>query len=432
MCTPIANTNGQWGSYIDSLLVATSGTCVTGLCSLKNGVGNDFTLFGQIVLLVCIQLGGLGFVTFFSFIVTLFKRKMEFKDRLFLSIAVGSETISNLSKFVRKVIFISFIWEALGFLLGIPIFMQAYQNNIGQALWASCFHSISSFNNAGFDIFGSSSLMQGYGTVIDNLSNGMYFYLNILTMLLIVAGGISFLTYINIFSFGKKNRISSFSKITLIMTGILIVVGYILFQCIEGFKGANAMNPLQCVFQSVTLRTAGYVTYDQALLTFPGKIISCILMFIGGCPVSTAGGIKTVTMFVIILAIYSYIRGRKVYAFNRKFNDNTILKAMAVTFLAIVTIIIGSIAIGAFEKDSSNPLAHDYSNIFYETFSAFGTVGVTAGITTSLTIGSKIVLCFLMFLGRLGPVTMFQIFQKNLNTEDNPHYQLVDEDISVG
>jgi len=424
---PISRTNGNWGTYIDSLFVATSGTCVTGLSSVTNGVGKDFTFFGQLVLLICIQIGGLGFITIFAFIVTLFRRKMEFKNALFLTMAVGTTTIANLKSFVRKVILISLSFELLGFLLGLPVFIELFKGQPGLIIWNSLFHSISAFNNAGFDIFGNVSLVLNRGTILDKLSSGLYTYYLIYTMILIVAGGLSFLTYIDVINIKKIRRYRSSTKIVLLMTLLLIIIGYIAFMLTDSFKEVDKMSPLDCIFQSITLRTAGFASYDQANLSIAGRIVSCILMFIGGSPLSTAGGIKTTTIFIIILAVVSYMRGKPVSAFNRRFSEKTVLKAMSVVFLGIVIIIIGTITLCLFEV----PQGKEFSDLTYEVFSAFGTVGVTTGITPSLTIGSKITLCIIMLLGRLGPITMFQIFQKNMNIEEKPHFTLVEEEVTI-
>ena len=173
---PFAHQSGQWGNYLDSIFISTSATCVTGLCTYELGIGGELTLFGQIVTLVMIQIGGLGFITIFAFIVSIFTRKLKFRDRLFLSQAVNSNTVALVSKYVSRVIAIVIILESLGFLLGLPIFLEpeylkATGLTVPQALWMSLFHSISAFNNAGFDLFGNTSLIRGVGNIyIDSMS----------------------------------------------------------------------------------------------------------------------------------------------------------------------------------------------------------------------------------------------------------------------
>lgn len=429
---PISQTSGNWGSYIDCLVASTSATCVTGLCSFVGGIGNTLTFFGQFVMLLLIQIGGLGFITVLTFFITWFTGKLQFKNRYFLSQAVGSTNVADVVKFVRKILLIVGIVELLGFLLGLPVFFTMYPGDPGKAIWNSVFISISSFNNAGFDLFGGDSLVRiASNPDIYNLPNWAYYYLCSYIMVLIVVGGLSFLTIMDIFTFKRAKQWRAFTKIALSMTGILIIGGFAVFMLTEGIKPDNPMDPFQALFQSVTLRTAGFANYDQSQLSMGGQITSCLLMFIGGNPLSTAGGVKTTTIFIIVLSIVSYFRGRRVVAFKRTYSYQMIIKAMALIFVAIFAIMISFVIVFSMENGAKNPLATS-DNIFYELFSAFGTVGVTRGLTTTLTIGSKIVICLLMFLGRLGPMTMFQIFQKNMNIKDDKHYEYVEEDILIG
>ena len=229
--TPIGQTSGKWGNYVDALFTATSATCVTGLVTYKDGIIGSLTFFGQLIVLICIQVGGLGFFTILAFVITLFKRKLEFKDRYILSQAVGSESMFALSKFVRKIILISFSFELIGALLSLPVFFQVY-DKIGDVIWVSIFHSISSYNNAGFDIIGTTSLIVSPSNpILETMPQWAYIYLNFVTMFLIVAGGISFIVIIEIFSFKKRaKRWSVFTKIVLFMTTILIFGGAGIFM----------------------------------------------------------------------------------------------------------------------------------------------------------------------------------------------------------
>lgn len=432
---PWSQKSNTWGSYIDALFTATSATCVTGLVSYKEGVIGTLTFFGQLVVLICIQIGGLGFFTILAFIITLFKRKLEFKDRYTLSQAVGSESMSVLSKFVRKIILISFTCELVGALLCLPVFMQIYDNP-KDIIWVSIFHSISSYNNAGFDIFGTLSLIDcPENPLIYNMPEWAYIYLNYVTMFLIVSGGISFIVVIEIFSFKKRpKQWSVFTKIVLSMTSILLVVGTCLFLLTDGLKSDNPMDITQAIFQSVTLRTAGFATYNQADLSTAGKMISCFLMFTGAAPLSTGGGIKVTTTFLLCVAMYSYLRGRKVVAFKRLFSQKTILKGFSLMILAFAVVVL-SFTINA-TIESFNPefgsQQFDSLDLLYESFSAFGTVGVSTGVTPFLNWGSKLILIIVMFIGRLGPITFFQLFHTNINIEDNRSYSYIEEDFLIG
>lgn len=428
---PFAHQNGQWGNYMDALFNATSATCVTGLSTYKVGIGNELTLFGQIVMLVMIQIGGLGFITILTFFVSLIQRKLLFKDRYLLAQAVNSSSIADVSKFVRRVIIIVFTAETLGFLLGLPVFLQVPGYSVGKSLWVSLFTSVSAFNNAGFDLFGASSLIRGAAipTIVDTMPNWAYYYMQGYIMILIIMGGLSFLTIIELtFQKRKPRQWSSFTKITLIMTATLIVFGFGVLMLTDGISGN--ITPYQALFQSVTTRTAGFATVDQSSLSHAGKTVSSFLMFIGGSPISTAGGIKTTTLFITILCVVRFLQGRKISAFKREFTNSSIVKTMTLVFMSIIVLITGYVCIASFEKN--NPVATT-ENTLYETFSAFGTVGLSASFTTSgITIGTKIVLCLLMFFGRLGPITLFQIFQTNIDNEKNTHYREIPTDVIIG
>lgn len=414
---------------MDSLFIATSATCVTGLSTYANGLGGELTLFGQAVVMVMIQIGGLGFITIFTFFISLFQKKLQFKDRLFLSQAVNSNTIAGVSKFVKRVIFIVLITETLGFLLGLPVFLNVESYSTGEALWASAFTSISAFNNAGFDIFGAYSLIRiAENPIIYNLPTWAYYYLCSYIMMLIILGGISFITIIDLVILRKKpKQWNSFVKIVLMTTGILLVSGFVIFTFTDVISGN--INTFEAAFQSVTLRTAGFANFDENNLSLAGKVISCLFMFIGGSPISTAGGIKTTTVFIIILCLVRFLQGKSITAFKREYTRTSILKAMSLVFLSLLTIVVGFILVASFEQ--GKPLATS-ENIIFEVFSAFGTVGLSAGLTPALEVGSKITIIILMFFGRLGPITLFQIFQNDLDNEENIHFKRVEADVIIG
>ncbi len=425
---PFAHRDGQWGNYMDALFHATSATCVTGLSTYSLGIGGELTFFGQIVMLVMIQIGGLGFITILTFFVSLIQKKIQFKDRYMLAQAVNSTSIADVGKFVRRVIIIVVTAETLGFALGLPVFLNVPGYTVSKAIWASVFTSISAFNNAGFDIFGGTSLIQGMGTIVDTMPQWAYYYMQGYIMILIVMGGLSFLTIIELtFQRKKAKQLSSFTRITLLMTGSLIVFGFGVLMLTDGISGN--ITPYQALFQSVTTRTAGFASFDQSTLSPAGKTVSCVLMFIGGSPISTAGGIKTTTIFVLILCFIRFLQGRKISAFKREFTNSSIIKTMTLVFLSVVVLLVGYVCIASFERGNN---AATTDAVLYETFSAFGTVGLSENLTITLSLGSKIVICILMFFGRLGPITLFQIFQKNIDNEKNTHYREVPTDVIIG
>ena len=427
---PFSRRAGNYGSYLDSLFLATSATCVTGLNSFSNGINMELTFVGQLILLILIQVGGLGFITLLTFILTLFNHKLQFKDRLFISLMVNSEDMAQVVTFVRKIILISFSCELLGFLLGLPVFLQ-FSEDVPHALWNSLFTSISSYNNAGFDLFGSSSLIRGNGGFIDSLPNWAYYYMCSYIMFLIVLGGISFLVVMDIFAKHNFKRLRVFTKISLLMTGVLIATGFIVFWIGQGFK-----SPFDALFQSVTCRTAGFATVDQDKLSVLNKVFSCFLMFFGGNPLGTAGGVKTTTLYIIVLAMVCYLTGRKVTSFHRRYSNEVIVKAMSLVILGVSVIFISFIMIYAFEgnldMEALGLESTKASALVYEVFSAFGTVGVSAGVTPHLSVGSKLVIIVLMFIGRLGPITFLQLLGSKMRFDDQSKIKYVEEDFLIG
>ena len=429
LCLPFAHKDGQWGNFMDALFHATSATCVTGLSTYVKGIGAELNLFGQIIMLIMIQVGGLGFITILTFFASLVQKRMQFKDRYMLAQAVNSNSIADVGKFVKRVIIIVSTVEVTGFLLGLPVFLSIPGVSKLEGIWASLFTSISAFNNAGFDIFGATSLVRGLGNaVIDEMPLWAYYYMQGYIMVLIVLGGISFLTIIEtVFQRRKPRQWSAFTRISLLMTSVLLVSGFALF-CITDVISGN-ITALDALFQSVTCRTAGFATFDQSALSPAGKTISSMLMFIGGSPIGTAGGIKTTTIFIIVLCLVRFLQGKPISAFKREYSKTSIIKSMTLMLLGILVVIIGFILVKSFEHDNE---AATTENVLFETFSAFGTVGLSTGITTTLSVGSKIVICILMFFGRLGPITLFQIFQTNMDNEKNTHYREVQTDVIIG
>ena len=443
LATPFAQTSGKWAfnytsddgtiriTYLDCLFTAVSATCVTGLCTFVEGIGGALTFTGQLIVLILIQIGGLGFITVLTFVATLFRSKLQFKNRVFLSQALNATNFADVVIFVRRIIIISSICEFTGFLMGLPVAFTLYPHDTLKALWTSLFTSVSAFNNAGFDIFGNTSLIAEPGTMMAMLKEqhswAYYYYLSYI-MLLIIVGGISFLVIIEVFSFKKTpKQYSAFTKIVLATSATLLVLGSVAFFLSDGIEETNRINFFEAVFQSVTCRTAGFSIIDQGKLSNAGKTISCMLMFIGGSPLSTAGGIKTTTVFIVMLAMSCHLRGKSVVAFNRGYSSNTILKGMTLMVLAFLGVVAAIIAVASFEK--VNPAATT-DVVIFETFSAFGTVGLTANLTPLLSNGSKIVICIMMFLGRLGPMTFFQVFRSNV--EGTSHFQYIEEDFLVG
>ena len=431
LSTPWAQVSGEWGSYVDGIFMATSAICVTGFDCYLTGLGNTLTLFGQIVELVLIQIGGLGFITILTAVIAIFK-KITFSDRYYLSQATNSTSIGHVVPFVRKLLLVTFVFETIGFALLIPPFIDM-RGNTPMAYFNALFHAVSAFNNAGLDLFGNgTSLIRHLNPLLSNMSDWAYYYLLVVTMLLIIAGGLSFIALIEIFSFKKRpHQWSPHTKICVLMAGILIVAGALVFFLSDGvIKADNRMNFLDALFMSISSRTAGFSTYSPSDFSTTGRIVGWMLMFIGGGPLGTASGIKTTTVFIIVLSIFCYLRGRKVTAFHRRYSQTLIVKSMAVMLTSIFIVILGFIVLSQCEKNNSN---FTESVGIYETISAFTNTGLSATTTSDLTVGSRIVYTILMFIGRLGPMTMFSVFSSNMYIdEDNGHVEYVDVDVLIG
>ncbi|MCD8204363.1 MAG: hypothetical protein LUC16_00845 [Coprobacillus sp.] len=438
--TPPFRNSGDWGdSFMDDLFTAVSATCVTGLVSYADGIVAIYNFWGQLVILIMIEVGGISFITLLTFVVTLFRRRMQMRNRYLLAQAVNANSMGTMVRYVRNIVVISLTIELIGAILLFPVFYLMYPGDLSSAIWTSIFQSVSSFCNAGFDILGNTSYIRGLGGIIDSIANWAYIYLQFVTMFLIVIGGISFLVLTDLFTFKKtrrRNRV--LNKIIMCTSGVLLAGGFAIFLLTDCLGGN--MTVMQCLFQSVTCRTAGFATYSQDQITMSGRVISCILMFIGGSPLSTAGGIKVTTIYLIALAIVRTLQGKKIESFDRKYSDKSVIRAMMLIILSVIIIIIGFIAVDSFERAASGitPETADEveeisaSNILFEVFSAFGTCGLSTGITPTLSTGSKITLCIVMFLGRIGPVTVFQVFNRDLNKEEDSHYDVVEANILIG
>ena len=441
------NPNNEWchqGSYLDAFFTSLSAMSLTGLTTYPDGLVDTLSGAGQIIVMVLVQIGGLGIVTILTFLFSIFRRKLQFRDRLMISQAIAFNNFGEIVRFVRRLTIITVICELVGFGMGIPVFMQLFPNDWSHILSYSLFYSVSSFNNAGFDLFNSTnSLIGGLftnngGAILTN--NWLYYYFTIYNGFLSLLGGVSFLVIIDaVIEHRNPRRWSSFTKMVLVMTvGLIVVMSFFLFLT-DGLKADNPMNFFQVVMFIINCRTAGYSVYPVSEVSLPGKMICSLMMFIGGSPLSTAGGIKITTIFIIMISIVSYFRGKRIPAFKRNFSDTIVAKSMSLVFIVVTIIIVSFILVSLFgireiEGHTMNPeLKEDLQGIYlFSCFSFFGNVGFYTGIEPYLSVGSKIVLCFLMLLGHLGPMTFFQLFQNHLDKNSNVHYSFVEEDFLIG
>ena len=441
------NPNNEWchvGSYMDAFFTSLSAMSLTGLTTYPEGLVNTLSGAGQIIVMVLVQIGGLGIVTILTFLFSIFRRKLQFRDRLMISQAIAFNNFGEIVKFVRRLIIIAAICEVIGFALGLPVFIALFPGDWSHIISYSLFYSVSSFNNAGFDLFQSTnSLINGLfannGAAILT-DNWLYYYFTIYNGFLSLLGGISFLVIIDaVFEHRNPRRWSSFTKMILTATAGLIVVMSLILFLTDGLKQDNPMNIFQVVLTIINCRTAGYSVYPISEISLPGKMVCSLMMFIGGSPLSTAGGIKVTTIFIIIVSILSYFRGKRLPAFKRNFSDNIVAKSMSLVFIVVTIIIVSFILVSLFgvreipgytmDETAKGDLLGLY---LFSCFSFFGNVGFYTGIEPYLSVGSKIVLCFLMLLGHLGPMAFFQIFQNHLDKNSNVHYSFVEEDFLIG
>lgn len=414
---PFAVKNGQSLSWIDSFFLSTSAVCVTGLTPVLN-VGATLSGFGQGVMATLIQIGGLGFVTLAVFFMVILGAKVNLTQRNLVKESLNQNTNQGMVRLVLKIVLITFLIEIVGMIINTFVFLQWY--NIGDSIRYSVFHTISAFNNAGFEIFG---LDNGLIKFADNI------WFNLTSSVLIILGGLGYIVIYDILKAKRWKKLAIHTKIVLKMTLILLIVGTLLFKL--GQVGDKSFSWLDAFFQSVTCRTAGFTTIDMTTLTGFSIMIGIGLMFIGAAPCSTGGGVKVTSAYVIAKTIGSYSVGKKTICYNRRISSETKLKAFILLIIAILLIFFSTLIILGIEEfnDLSNLT---FESALFEVVSAFGTTGLSLGITPTLHWVSKIALCVMMFFGRVGALTMFSLWNRNMNKVDDESVTYLEEKIIVG
>lgn len=379
---PFCVKEGVHLSYIDSLYTSTSAVCVTGLIAVD--AGDTFTPLGQMILGLLMQTGGLGVTTVGAGLMLLMRKKVDLKERTLVKEALNVDSGKGLITLVKRIFIVTIVFETAGALLSLLVFIQDYP--FPKALGISIFHSVAAFNNAGFDILGNFQSLVNYSDSI---------MLNIVTCFLIFFGGIGFLVIWELLE--KKCRwkkLSMHAKIVLSVSGVLIVVGTVLIKATENVSWMGA------VFNSISARTAGFSTYSLAGFSKSGLLVIMILMFIGSSPGSTGGGIKTTTFFVLLQGIRSSATNTSEKAFHYSIPKDAYKKASVIALIAASVILVGTYLMGIFEPDA------DFFDVFFEVTSAYGTVGLSTGITPGLSVPSKLLSIIIMYIGRLGPWTV--------------------------
>ena len=402
---PVSSRNGESCGAMTAVFTATSATCVTGL-SLVDSY-SQWSAFGQVVLLGLIQIGGLGYMAFVSVFYFLLRRRIGLRERLVLQQAMALDELKGVVRLVRLMLAGTFLVEGTGALILTFRFLTEYP--LKKALWLGVFHAVSAFCNAGFDILGfitpGASLAAFRGDVVVNLT---------LTALIVI-GGLGFFVWNDLLMLRQKNhRLSVHTRLVLWTTGILLVGGTLAILALEWNNPATlggltvGKKILAAFFQSGTTRTAGFAAVDQGSLTGSGKLVSMLLMLVGGSSGSTAGGIKTVSVALLFLMSYSVLRNRKeTVLFGRRIPQQQMASAASIALLVSGLGLMGGMILSA-----TNGLA--LSDCLYESISAICTVGLSTGITAGLNLGSKILLIVYMFFGRVGIMTISFAFMTKI------------------
>ena len=386
LALPVSTRDGHSIGLFDSLFTATSAVCVTGLVAVDTGT--TFSMFGQAVLLVLIQVGGLGFMVFATRVMMMLGRRISIKNRLLIRESMNGASLSNLGGLARRYLLLALGIEAAGAALLAIRFVPMYGPRRG--LWFAVFHAVSAFCNAGFDLFGDFSSLTGFAT--DPL-------VLITVAALIVLGGLGFSVILEVLRNrqGLKN-LSLHTRIVLTFTLALLLMGTVFYALVEHGR----LDVLNAFFQSVTMRTAGFNSVDLASFTDGSKLFSSLLMIIGASPASPGGGMKTTTVAVVALLIFSVVKGDDgVNAARRRFSADTVRRALAVVALFLAMLLLGTLSISIIENGRFS-----LADILFECSSAMGTVGVSAIGTPNLHPVSRALLMPMMFLGRVGPLTL--------------------------
>ena len=405
-------------SFLDALFTSTSSVCVTGLLTIVPKY--QFTMVGKIILLILIQIGGLGVIACITAFFMLLKRKITVKERLVIQEAYNMEYLGGLVGMIRKILIGTIVVEGIGAVFYAIQFISDF--GFVKGIWYGIFHSVSAFCNAGIDILGDDSLA-GYVT------NPL---INITTMLLIILGGIGFMVWYDVIDNSKKicrqeiskkywfTRLRLHSKIAIVTSGILLIVGTFFNFILEYNNPATighltvGQKLMASAFQAVTTRTAGFSTFQQSGMHEETSFLNIILMFIGGSPGGTAGGLKTTTFALLFLAFHTMLRGgNDIECFRRKVDEESFHVAFVAIMLALGGYIIGITIIAVIEPDTIS-----FQRIMYETASAMATVGLSQNLTTHLRMGSKTALMILMYIGRVGPMTIALLFAGKVNLQE--------------
>lgn len=410
---PISVKPGCKLDFFDALFVAMSSVCVTGLSTVN--IGQTFSAFGQVVLLFLIQFGGLGIVTFTTLVLCLFRRRITLEDRMLIQNAYNLDTLSGLVRLTMRILKVTLCLEGLGAVGYGFVFIPEYGI---KGIWYSIFHAVSAFCNAGIDLLGGNS----FCAYADNIM------VNLVTMFLIIVSGLGFPVYWEIVRVARPHKKKSGNtyvrkmnlqaKIVLVATFFLILSGAGLTLLFEYNNPATLgemgwpQKVMAAFFQSVTLRTAGFATIGQEAFRSASGMVYLVLMFIGGSPAGTAGGVKTVTIVLLLASMFANIGGKKdVCIMHRKIADETIRRCVAIVIFSFSVLLVLTVALLAVQNSN-------FFDTIYEMTSAIATVGLSRGLTGMLKPAGKLIVTLTMYLGRIGPITLALAFNSRNSAED--------------
>ena len=400
---PISVRDDAEVSFINALFTSTSAVCVTGLIAIDTA--DHFTAFGQAVVAALIQVGGLGVTSIGVGLMIAAGKRVRLKSRNLVKEALNVDNYRGIVRLVKSVLLLTLCFEAIGALLSFLVFSRDYEPL--HALGISLFHSIAAFNNSGFDILGGLRNLIPYQTNI---------LLNLTTCFLIIFGGLGFLVIIDILKQRSFKKLSLHSKVVITTTVFLLVTGTLLLKATEHITWLGAF------FHSVSARTAGFSTYSIGDFTNAGLFVLCILMFIGASPGSTGGGIKTSTFFVMVQETRSMVTKNPIHAFRRSISKENVSRAFLITFLSGSVVCIATLLMCVLDPEYS------FIQLFFEVVSAFGTVGLSTGITPYLSVAGKLVIILVMFTGRVGAFTLLSMWIDR--AEPNARYS--EETVVIG
>ncbi len=416
---PIASKTHTFTPFIDALFTATSAVCVTGLTTVNTLA--HWTTFGHVIIMLLIEAGGLGFMALPVFLFIILGKKIQFSTRMLLKDALNMEEVSGTVDLMKYVLKLAFFIQAIGAVLLSFQFIPDFGWKKG--LFYSVFHSISAFCNAGFDLLGDS--LVPYQTKP---------YIMYVISFLIIAGGLGFIVWRDLLSYHKKKKLSIHTKLALTVTFILLIGSFVLFYFTESASELAPKlgfwdNIANTWFTTVTPRTAGFYSVDYAKMSHAGIILTVLLMFIGGTSGSTAGGLKTTTLGVLFLQIRSLFKGRsRVEYKGRTIKQPIVFRAFVFFFLSLTVVLLSTTILTISE---TIPAGHGIEYVVFEVVSALATVGLTMGLTPDLTLLGKIIIMFLMYLGRVGIFTVgFSLISKA--SQNEAHYKYPDENVLIG